>query len=98
MDVLLILNNEVAKNVRVMVKVTEKKLKEKVIFLLENDQDEEMFDTLMKNSEPNLCFPPDATIPRRSLLITLDEELIKNRCPKSLHKDCDSRDVSVCYT
>lgn len=79
MDVLLILNKATAKNVRVMVTLSNKKLKEQIISLLEKGQGGEAFDILFKNAKPNAYYPPEAEIPRRSMLITLDEALIKSK-------------------
>ena len=85
MDVLLILNNKVATDVRVMVKLTERKLKERVISLLEKNQGEEAFDTIMKNAEPHAYFPPGVSVPRRSMLVTLEEQLLKSNFTHSLY-------------
>lgn len=104
MDILLILNNQVAKDVRVMVKLTEKNLKERVISLLEKDQGEEAFDALMENAEPYAYFPPGVEIPRTSMLLTLDEKIIKSRVPDreiptKLKTDskCAVSDKALCY-
>ena len=79
MDVLLILNNEVTKNARVIVNLTEKKSKKKIFSLLEKNQEKEAFDTLISNAEPHTYFPPGVPIPKRSMLIIFDEELLENK-------------------
>ena len=99
MDVLLILNNATVKNVRVMVTLNNKKLKEQIISLLEKGNGEAAFDILFKNAKPSAYYPPDVEIPRRSMLITLDEALIKGRQPDRLSrfdKDNISNDPLIC--
>ncbi|MCK5581455.1 MAG: hypothetical protein KAJ18_09310 [Candidatus Omnitrophica bacterium] len=94
MDILLILNNSAAKNVRIMVKLTEKNLKERIISLLEKDCGEEAFDVIVKNAEPYAYVPPDVKVPRKSVLITLDEQLIKSKSP--IGSRADFSQDSVC--
>jgi len=81
MDALLILNRRGAKDVSILVKITEKKLKERLIFLLEDNRGKEAFDFLVLNAEVQDYFPFGKPIPKRPMLITLDEELLKSQRP-----------------
>lgn len=84
MDALLVLNNKNVRNLRVMVHVAERKVKEKVISLLEEDKGDEAFDILVKRAEVRTYLPGETPPPRIPLLITLDEELLKSKPPAKL--------------
>lgn len=77
MEALLLLNNDDVQNLRVIVQVTEKKLKQKVISLLEQGKGSEAFDALFREAQVRLYIPADRPLPRLPFLITLDEELLK---------------------
>ena len=98
MDALLVLNNKNVRNLRVMVHVDEKKLKEEVISLLEKDRGAEAFDILVKRAEVRAYLPGETPPPRTPLLITLDEQLLKSKCPAILPTVYISKTESVCYT
>lgn len=96
MDALLVLNNHNVKNLRVIVEVSEKKLKEKVIALLEADKGDEAFDVLYKEAEVKAYLPGETPPPRTPLLITFDEELLRRRA--NLPRVYVQKDESLCYT
>ena len=75
MQVLLILNRQYSKEVRVIVSVQAKSLKEKVVSLLEKDQDREAFDLLIKKAEVKAYLPPGQKAHIRPAL-TLIEDLL----------------------
>lgn len=75
MQVLLILNRQHAKEVRVIVSVQAKSLKDKVVSLLEQDQDREAFDLLMKKAEVEAYLQPGQKAHIRPAL-TLIEDLL----------------------
>ena len=59
MKVLLILNKENAQGLRIMVKVTKRSLKNRVVSLLENDRDKEAFELLIHEAEVDQFLPPN---------------------------------------
>ena len=75
MTVLLILNREEAKGVRVMVNVHTKSLKQRVIFLLEQGRDRAAFDLLLKEAEVESYLPPGKKARLRPD-VTLIEDLL----------------------
>lgn len=76
MDVLLVLNNENARNLRVIVRLMGKELKEKVISLLEEDRGREAFDILKTKAEVQAYVPSGTQPPGRSVLLTLNEDML----------------------
>lgn len=76
MDVMLILNNNNEKILRVTGKVTDNQLIKKVSILLLRNKKKEAFDILIKNVEPENIYPEDIQIPRKSMYVILDEKLI----------------------
>ena len=101
MDALLVLNNDNVKNCRVMVRITRKKLKKRIITLLEKTKGDEAFDILIREAEVKAYLPMETPPPRTPLLITLDEELLKSKPPgilPTLPTIYISKHKSVCYT
>lgn len=97
MDALLLVNNDKVQNLRVIVQVTDKKLKQKVISLLEQDKAGEAFDMLFSHAEVRFYLPGDKPAPRLPFLLMLDEELLKSKAPQKLSTPDVSKDETVCY-
>ncbi len=76
MDALLVLNNKEVKNCRILVKLTKKQFKEKVISLLEQDMEKEAFNILLREADVRAYLPTEQALPRIPLLITLYEEML----------------------
>jgi len=76
---LLVLNNDILKNCRIMVQVRGKKLKTRVFHLLKTDKWDKAFDILVSEAEVRTYLPKETPPPRTPLLITLDEERIKGK-------------------
>ena len=75
MKVLLILNQEKTKGLRIIVSVNSASLKEKIISLLEANRDREAFDLLVKKAEVEAYLPPgEKAVIRPS--VTLIEDLL----------------------
>jgi len=75
MKAILVLDNEKVTNLRVMVDLTERTLKERVISLLENDQAKEAFDLLKKNAEV-VAYLPRGQKPHMMAEVTLFEDML----------------------
>ena len=75
MQVLLILNRKDSKEVRVIVRVQTKSLKEKLVSLLKADRDREAFDLLMKKAEVEAYLHPGQKAHIRPA-VTLIEDLL----------------------
>lgn len=75
MQVLLILNKQHPIEIRVIVRVQRKSLREQVISLLEEDKDREAFDLLMKKAEVEAYLQPGEKAHIRPAL-TLIEDLL----------------------
>ena len=75
MKVLLILNNTEVKNLRVMVRLTKKKVIKQVIDLLEEDNDREVFNLVMNEGQVVDYFPQGKPLPEEPV-VTLNEELL----------------------
>ena len=75
MDVLLVVNRQGSKYMRVMVKAHTKLLKEKVISLLEKDKSREAFDLLVKKAEVETYLAPGQEPPRRPAVTLVEDEL-----------------------
>ncbi len=84
MDALLVLNNDNIKNCRVLVQITQKQLRRRIIALLDENKGDEAFDVLVKEAEVMAYLPAETPPPRMPLLITLDEQLLKSKSPRIL--------------
>ena len=75
MQVLLVLNRQGAQNVRIIVKVNTKSLKERVVSLLEKEKEREAFDLLYKNAEVETYLDPGQKPDVKSLVTLVEDEL-----------------------
>lgn len=75
MNVLLVLDHVKANDVRILVRLREKKLKEQVIKLLETDKAREAFDILRSRAEVKAYLPRGMKPPVR-LDMTLFEDML----------------------
>ncbi len=74
MDILLVLNSGSCEGeLKVMVSVTQKELKRKVISLLGENKRREVIDILKSQAEVEAYFPVDSKIPKRSAMLALYE-------------------------
>lgn len=98
MNALLVCNNTNVQNMRVLVEITDRKSKEKVIRLLEENKGAEAFDFFFSNAEVKAYLPGETPHPRIPMLITLDEELLKSKPPAKLTTVSIPKSEPVCYT
>ena len=63
MLVLLKFDRDYARNARMLVRLTEKNVKRKIIDLLLDNKDKEAFDLLIKRAEPYMHVPMGAEVP-----------------------------------
>jgi len=75
MNALLILNNDNVTNLRVLVTVKEKRLKERVISLLEENRRKEAFDLLKAKAEVIAYLPRGTKLPVQPQ-VTLIEDML----------------------
>lgn len=75
MNALLILDNGNVTNLRVLVKVEQKKIKEQVISLLEENRGREAFDLLKSKAEFRAYLPRGAKLPVQPQ-VTLFEDML----------------------
>ena len=73
MNALLVLDNDNVTNLRVLVTVTEKQLKDRVIFLLEENRGKEAFSLLKSRAEVKAYLPRGSKLP-----VTPDVTLIED--------------------
>ena len=75
MNALLILDNDNVTNLRVLVTVSEKKLKERVISLLEQNRGKEAFNLLKSRAEVKAYLPRGTKLPAQPQ-VTLIEDML----------------------
>jgi hypothetical protein len=75
MDALLVLDNEKCTNVRVLVTVKQRKLKEQVITLLEENRGREAFDLLKSRADFKAYLPRGSKLPMQPQ-VTLFEDML----------------------
>lgn len=75
MQILLILNKQQSKEMRVIVNVHQKLLRQKVVSLLEENKDREAFDLLLKKAEVETFLKPGQKVHIRPA-VTLIEDLL----------------------
>lgn len=75
MQVLLVLNRQGAKNVRIIVKAHTKSLRDRVVSLLENDKDREAFNLLYKSAEVETYLSPGQKLQKKPLVTLIEDEL-----------------------
>ena len=75
MNALLVLENNNVTNLRVLVTVTEKKLKEQVISLLEENRGKEAFDLLKSKAEVKAYLPGGSKLPVTPEVILIEDML-----------------------
>ena len=76
MKVLLVLNNTEVKNLRVMVRLTKKKVIKRVIDLLEENNDREVFDLVMNEGQVVDYFPQGKPLSEEPV-VTLTQEVFR---------------------
>lgn len=75
MRVLLVLNRSYAEDFRIIVRLHEKWLREKVITLLEEDKDKEAFDLMLSNAEVDSYLPKGSKLTARPQFTLIEDML-----------------------
>ena len=75
MNAILILENDTASNLRILVSITQKKLEKQVISLLDKNRGREAFDLLKSKAEVRAYLPKGSKLPIRPEL-TLFEDML----------------------
>ena len=75
MKILVVLNNTELKNVRIMVELTQKKVIQRVIDLLEQDREKEVFNIVMEKGQVVDYLPYGRQPPERPA-VTLIEDIL----------------------
>jgi len=73
MNVVLVLNRENARNVRVMVTLSKSKLKQKVAKLMENDKVKEAFNLMLREADMTDYLPPGSSPSVKPNMILMED-------------------------
>lgn len=75
MNVVLVLNREKMKNVRIMVRLKSSGLKQRVMFLLEKDRGREAFELMLKKAEIADYLPPGRKPVQKPSMVLMEDLL-----------------------